>query len=83
MKGSSQEGLDVKVVCGENDFEQHLLVNSDELLIPFTDVGCALACLILGLVRVCIGKRLSAMMLAVFQDLACPWSANAAALRID
>jgi len=70
MKNRSQEGLDVEVVCGENDFEQHLLVDSDKLLVPFTDVSRALACLILGLVRVCIGKRLSTMMFAVFQDLA-------------
>lgn len=65
----SQEGLDVEVVCGENDLEQHLLVDSDKLLVPFADVGRALACLILGLVRVCAGKRLPAVMFAVFQDL--------------
>lgn len=65
----SQERLDVEVVGSENDLEQHLLVDGDELLIPFTDVGRALACLVLTLVRVRTGKRLSAMMFAVFQDL--------------
>lgn len=65
----SQEGLDVEVVCGENDLKQHLLVDSDKLLIPFTDVCRALACLVLGLVRVCAGKRLPAVMFAVLQDL--------------
>lgn len=69
--GHSQEGLDVEVVCSENDLEQHLLVDSNKLLVPFADVSRALACFILGLIRVCAGKRLSAVVFAVFQDLPC------------
>ena len=42
-----QEGLDIQVVGGENDLEKHLLVDSDEFLVPLADVGCSLARVIL------------------------------------
>lgn len=64
-----QKGLDVEVICGEDDLEKHFLVDSDELLVPFTDVGRALACFVLILVRLCAGERLPAVVLAVLQDL--------------
>lgn len=37
-----KEGLDIKVIGGQNDFEQHLLVNLHELLVPLIDI-CGLA----------------------------------------
>lgn len=65
----SQERLDVEVVGSENDLKQHLLINSNKLLIPFANVGRALACLVLTLVRVGTRERLSAMMFAILEDL--------------
>jgi hypothetical protein len=50
---NSQQRLDIEIICGEDDLEQHLLVNSYELLVPFADIGCPLAGLILILVGVC------------------------------
>lgn len=38
-----QQGLDVEVVGGEDDLEQHLLVDLHELLVPLLDVGGLLA----------------------------------------
>ena len=42
-----QQGLDIQVIGGENNFEQHFLIDSDKLLVPLANVRCALACLIL------------------------------------
>jgi len=36
-----EEGLNVEVVCCQDDLEQHLLVDLDELCIPVRNVGCA------------------------------------------
>ena len=38
-----QEGLDIQVVGGEDDLEKHLLVDSDEFLIPLANVRRPLA----------------------------------------
>jgi hypothetical protein len=38
-----KEGLDIHVVGGEDDLEQHLLVDLHELLVPLLDVGGLLA----------------------------------------
>lgn len=38
-----QESLDVEVVGGEDDLEEHLLVDLHELLVPLVDVGRLLA----------------------------------------
>ena len=65
----AQKRLNVEVVGGEDDLEQHLLIDGDKLLVPLRDVSRPLAGLIL--VRVCIGggQRLPTMMFAVLQDL--------------
>ena len=65
-----QQRLDVQVVGGENDLEEHLLIHGDELLVPLADVGSTLASLVLALV--CVGRwqRLAAMVFAVLEDLA-------------
>lgn len=34
-----QEGLDVEVVGGEDDFKEHLLVDLDKLAVPVRDLG--------------------------------------------
>ena len=39
----AQERLDVQVVGGEDNLEEHLLVDGDELLVPLRDVGRTLA----------------------------------------
>ena len=64
-----QKRFDIEVVCGKNDLEKHLLINSDELLVPFIDVSRALAGLILVGIRVCGRKRLATMVFAVFENL--------------
>ena len=38
-----EEGLDIHVVGGEDDLEEHLLVDLHELLVPLFDVGGLLA----------------------------------------
>ena len=38
-----EERLDVHVVCGEDDLEEHLLVDLHELLVPLLNVGGLLA----------------------------------------
>lgn len=43
-----QQGFDVKVVGGENDLKEHLLVNVDELLVPFADISGTLASVVLA-----------------------------------
>lgn len=48
-----QERLDIEVVGSKDNLEEHLLVDSDELLVPLADVGCPLAGLILALLGVC------------------------------
>jgi hypothetical protein len=69
--GGIQKRLDIQVVGRQNDLEQHLLVNGDELLVPFADVCRALAGLILILVGVGSRQGLSTMVLAILQDLNC------------
>jgi hypothetical protein len=64
----AQQGLDVEVVGGEDNLEQHLLINGDELLVPFADIGRSLPVLVrVGL----IGGRqgLATVVLAILQNL--------------
>ena len=68
MKSDAQQGLDIEVVGGQDDLEQHLLINSDEFLVPFTDIGRSLSVFVcVGLI--CRRQGLAAMMFAVFQNL--------------
>lgn len=64
-----QEGLDVKVIGGEDNLKEHLLINRNEFLIPLADVSGTLASLVL--VRLGVGgwERLAAVVLAVLKDL--------------
>lgn len=40
-----EEGLDVQIIGGQDDLEQHLLVHIDEFLIPVTDICSSFAVL--------------------------------------
>ena len=64
-----QKRFDVEVVSGKNDLEEHLLINRDELLVPFADVRCPFACFVLALVCVWSRQRLTAMVFAVLKNL--------------
>ena len=64
----SQEGFDVEVVRGEDDLEEHLLINGDELLVPLANVGGPLASIV-GVCRVRRGQRLAPVVFAVLKDL--------------
>ena len=64
-----QEGLNVQIVCSEDNFKEHLLINRDEFLIPFVNVGGALAGIILVLFCISSGEWLAAMVFAVFENL--------------
>jgi len=64
-----QQRLDIQIVSGKNDFEKHLLIDSDELLVPFANVRCAFARLILASFRFGRGERLTTVVLAVLKDL--------------
>lgn len=66
---NSQKRLDVEVVSSKDDLEEHLLVDRNELLVPFADVSSPLARLILALVGIRCGQRLATMVLAIIQDL--------------
>ena len=46
---NAQKRFDVQVVGRKNDLKKHFLIHSDELLVPFTDIGGAFACLVLTL----------------------------------
>lgn len=63
-----QERLDIKVVCGEDNLKEHLLVDGNELLVPFTDVRCPLASIVVvgGIGR---RERLATMVFAVLENL--------------
>ena len=65
----SQQRLDIKVIGSENDLKEHLLVDSDKLLIPFTDVRRPLAGLVWVRLRVCGRQRLAPVVLAVLENL--------------
>ena len=61
-----EEGLDIHVVGGEDDLEEHLLVDLHELLVPLFDVGGLLArvgVVILG------GRRVVLVLGAPLEDL--------------
>ena len=57
-----QKRFDVKIVGGKNDLEEHLLINCDELLVPFADISCSFAGLVLALVC-------TTMVLAILENL--------------
>jgi len=48
----TQKRFDIEVVCSENDLEKHLLIDSDEFLVPLAYIRCSFACLVLILVSV-------------------------------
>jgi hypothetical protein len=48
-----QQRLDIEVVGGQDNLEQHLLIDANELLVPLADVGCPLASLVLVLISIC------------------------------
>lgn len=61
-----EERLDVEVVCCQDDFEEHLLVNLNELGVPVRDIGCTSARFF------CVVRRCGwvvAVMRAVLEDL--------------
>lgn len=61
-----QERLDVKVVGSQYDFEQHFLIDGNELLVPLRDV-CGSLSRLFDLVG---GRsRVASVMAAIFQDL--------------
>jgi hypothetical protein len=66
---NKQKRFDIEIVGGENDLKQHLLINGDELLVPFVDVSGAFAGLVLVGIRLCCRKRLATVMFAIFKNL--------------
>lgn len=66
---NAQERFDIEVIGGKDNLKQHLLINRYELLVPFVDVGGALAGLVLVGFGVGCGERLATMVLAVFENL--------------
>ena len=48
MQNHVQERFDIEVVRGKDDLKEHLLVNSDEFLVPFADVSSTLSRLFLA-----------------------------------
>ena len=67
-RGDVQQRLDIEVVSSQDNLEQHLLINGDKLLVPFTDVGRSLSVFVrVGFIS--CRQGLAAMMLAVFQNL--------------
>ena len=64
----AQKGLDVKIVGSKDDLKQHLLINTDELLIPLADFSCPFPGIVRCL-RVGSRKWLALMMFTVFKDL--------------
>lgn len=63
-----QKCLNVEVICGEDDFEKHFLVDGDKFLVPLANVGGALARLIHTRL-IDRRERVIAMVLAPFEDL--------------
>lgn len=66
---NTQELLDVEVVGSEDNLKEHLLINGDELLVPFADIGGALASVVLSLVSIGCWQRLATMMCAILKNL--------------
>lgn len=65
----SQQRLDIKVIGSENDLKEHLLIDGDELLVPFANVSCSFSRIILVRIRIGCGQRLALVVLAIFEDL--------------
>jgi len=66
LAANVEKRLDIKVVGGEDDLEEHLLINLHELLVPLLNVGCLLTgvgIIILG------GGGVIAVMLAPLDNL--------------
>ena len=59
-----QQRLDVEVVSCQDNFEKHFLIDSNELLIPFADVSCTFASVIV--IRVGSWDRFPSVVFAVF-----------------
>ena len=53
MRQNSQQRLNVEVVCSQNNFKEHFLIDSDEFLVPFTDFRRTFASIVLVLVSIC------------------------------
>lgn len=49
----AQQRLDVEIIGGEDDLEQHFLINANELLVPLADISRPLASLVLILISIC------------------------------
>lgn len=64
-----QKRLDVKVIGSKDDLEEHLLIYSDELLVPFADISSTLAGVVAVRVGIGCGERIAAVVLAVLQNL--------------
>lgn len=64
-----QQRFDIEVVSGEDDLEEHLLINGDELLVPLANISCPFSRVILVRIRVGSGQRLALVVLAIFEDL--------------
>jgi len=63
-----QKRFDIEVIGGQNDFEEHLLVNGDKFLIPFRNISGSLARLIRrGFVT--RWKRIGLMVITVLENL--------------
>ena len=65
-----KQGLDVEIVGGQNDLEQHLLVDLHEFLVPLVNVGGLLARV--GVVVVG-GRRVLFVLATPLDDLAHDW----------
>lgn len=65
-----EQRLDVQIVGSEDDFEEHLLVNLDELAVPFGDVDVPSSGLLGGIVGIGRGGQgVVLVVLAPFEDL--------------
>ena len=65
----SQQRLDIKVIGSENDLKEHLLIDGDELLVPLRDFSSPLPVIVVGRIGIVRGKRIAAVMVAVFKHL--------------
>lgn len=64
----AQKGLDIEIICGQDDLEKHLLINSDKLLVPFPNIGRSFSVFVR--VRFVPGRLwFTTVVLAVLQNL--------------
>ena len=69
IKMNLQERLDVEVVRSEDDLEEHFLVDRYKLLVPFADVRCPLAVLVLTLLGLRSREGFDTVVFTVLEDL--------------